>query len=80
MGVFKTIDQIEIQIKMPNPSQEPPASSKAQNYDLKDMNVLCPFKIKIERQYLEYGFFKDQWPYANQDPDANSQSGTSSVL
>ena len=48
MGVSKTSDHIQIKIKMPNPSQEPPASSKAPNDDLKDMDVLCTFKIKIE--------------------------------
>ena len=47
-GCIKTIDHIHIKIKMPNPSQEPPASSKAPNEDLKDMDVLCTFKIKIE--------------------------------
>ena len=45
MGVLKTSDPILIKIKMPNPSQEPPASSKAPNEDLKDMDVLCTFKI-----------------------------------
>ena len=52
MGVSKTSDHIQIKIKMPNPSQEPPASSKAQNEDLKDMDVLCTFKIKIESHGL----------------------------
>ena len=33
------------QDQMPNPSQEPPASSKAPNQDLKDMDVLFTFKI-----------------------------------
>ena len=42
------IDLIQFMIKMPNPSQEPPASSKAPIHDLKDMNVLCTLKIKIE--------------------------------
>ena len=46
----KTSDHIQIKIKMPNPSQEPPASSKAPNEDLKDMDVLCTFKIKIQSQ------------------------------
>ena len=36
--------------KMPNPSQESTASSKSPNQDLKDMDVLCTFIIKIERQ------------------------------
>ena len=47
-GVSKTSDHIQIRIKIPNPSQEPPASSKAPNQDLKDMDVLCIFIIKIE--------------------------------
>ena len=57
-------------IQMPNPSQEPPASSKAPKQDLKDIDVLCTFKIKIESQYYEHGFTEDQWPYLNQDQDA----------
>ena len=39
MSESKTSDNIQIKIKMPNPSQEPPASSKAQNQDLKNMDV-----------------------------------------
>ena len=65
---------------MPNPSQEPPASSKAPNEDLKDMDVLCTFKIKIESQNSEHRCIKDQWPYPNQDEYSKSQSGASSVL
>ena len=63
-----------------NPSQKAPASSKAPNHDLKDMDVLCSFKIKIESQNLEYGCTKDQRPYPNQYQDVNPQSGTSSIL
>ena len=80
MCVPKTTDHIRINIRMPNPSQEPPASSKAPNEDLKDMDVLCTFKIKIESQNLDHGCIKDQWPYPNQDQDAKPQSGTSSIL
>ena len=58
---------------MPNPSQETPASSKAPNEDIKDMDVLCTFKFKIVSQ-------KDNWPYSNQYQDAKLQSGTSSIL
>ena len=43
---MKTSYHIQIQIKMPKPSQEPPASYKAPNEDLKDIDVLCTFKIK----------------------------------
>ena len=71
---------IKINIKMPNPGQEPPATSKAPNQDLKDMDVLCTFKIKIESQNLEHGYIKDQWPYPNQDQDNKPKSGTSSIL
>ena len=50
MGISKTSDHIQIKIKMPCPSQEPPESSKAQNKDLKDVDVLCAFKNKTEGQ------------------------------
>ena len=48
MSVSKTSDHIKIGLKMPIQSEEPPASSKAPRQDLKDMDVLCTFKIKIE--------------------------------
>ena len=60
MCISKTSDHIQIKIKMQNPSQQPPVSSKAPNEDLKDMAVLCTFKIKIESQNLKYGCTKDQ--------------------
>ena len=65
---------------IPNPSQEPPASSKAQNQDVKDMDVLCTFKINIESQNLEHRYIKGNCPNPNQDKDPKPQSGTSSVL
>ena len=39
MGVSKTNKNVRFKIQMPNPSQEPPASSKAPNQDLKDMDI-----------------------------------------
>ena len=60
MGILKTIDYIKIKIKMPNPKQGPPAASKAPNEDLKDMDNLCTFKIKIEIKKSDHGFIKDQ--------------------
>ena len=60
MGVSKISDHIQIKIKMPNPKLEPPAPTKALNQDLKDMDVLCTFKIKIESQNSEKGCIKDQ--------------------
>ena len=44
MGVSKTSDHIQIKIKMPNPSQEPPASSKAPNEYL-DFRTLQDYKL-----------------------------------
>ena len=60
MGISKTSDHIQIKVKMLNPSQEPLASSKAQNEKLKDMDVLCTFKFKIEIQNLDHGYIKGQ--------------------
>ena len=51
MGVPKTSDHIQINIRMKNPSQEPPASLKAPNQDWKDMDFLWAFKIKIELKF-----------------------------
>ena len=65
---------------MPNPSEEHPVSSKAPNQDLKDMDVLCTFKIKTEGQNSDDGCLKDQWQYPNQDQHAKHQSVTSSIL
>ena len=50
MGVSKTSNHIKIIIKFPNPSQEPSASSKALNKNIKDIDVFLTFKIKIESQ------------------------------
>ena len=50
IGVYKNSDHIWIKIKISNCSQEPPVSSKVPNEDLKDMDVLYTFKIKIESQ------------------------------
>ena len=45
MGVSKTSENIQIKMKMANPNQDPPAFSKDQNEDLKDMDIPCTFKI-----------------------------------
>ena len=66
-GCIKTSDHIQIKIKMPNPSQDPPAFSKVPNQDFKDMDVLGALKIKIEDKNLEHGSTKDQWLYKNQN-------------
>ena len=54
----KSSDHINIKIKMPNPSQEPPASSKAPNRDLKDMDVLRTFKINLDCLNLDQRHIK----------------------
>ena len=60
IGVSKTSDHIQIVIKMANPTQDPPASSKAPNKYLKEMDVLYTFKINIESQNWDLGYIKDQ--------------------
>ena len=60
---------MQIKIQMPTYSQEPLASSKAPNQDLKDMDVLCTFKIKIGSNSLDHGFINNQRPYPNLDQD-----------
>ena len=80
MGASKTSDHIKNKIKMPNPNQEPLASSKAPNEDLKDMDDLWTFKIRIESQNWDHRCIKDQWPYKNQDQDGKPQSIPSSIL
>ena len=58
MGMSKTRDCIKIKIKRPSSSQEPPASSKATNEDLRDMDVLCTFKIMMESHRYIMGISK----------------------
>ena len=64
---------MQIKIKIPNLSQEPTAPTKAPNQDLKDMDVLRTFKIKIEVQKSEFGGIKDQWTYPNQGQNIKPQ-------
>ena len=67
---------------MPNPNQEPPASSKAPNKYLKDMVILCTFKIKTESQIWtmgisntsEYIQIKINMPNSSQEPPASSKA------
>ena len=73
MGVSKTSDHMQIKTKIQNLSQEP-SPNQSPNQGLKDMDVLCTFKIKIESQNFEYGWTKDQQPYQNQYQDAKPQS------
>ena len=61
MGVSKANKHNQIKTEIPNASKEPSVSSKAQNVDLKDMDILCTFKINKENQKLEKWCIKDQW-------------------
>ena len=79
MDETKTSDHIQINIMVQNPSQEPPASSKAPHDDLKDMDVLCIFKIKVE-PIFRTGDYQRQQLFINQYQDAKLQSGTYRVL
>ena len=72
VGESKISYHIQMKIKMLNPSQEPSASSKAPNRNFKNMDVLCPFKFKIETQILDHGCIKDHCPYSKQDQDDKS--------
>ena len=80
MGISNISDHIHIKIKMPNPSQEAPVSSKVSTKDWKDMDILCTFKMKKGSKNLDHGCIRDQWPDANQNQDAKHHSGTSIVL
>ena len=59
MGLSKTSDHIQIKIKMPNPSHDPPGFSKAPNKDFMDLDVLGTFKIKTEWKNIKHRSFKD---------------------
>ena len=78
MGVSKTSVHIQIKIEMQKPSQEPPVSSKAPNEDLKDMDALCTFKIRIDSQNSDHRCIKDQWPYPKL-PKPSQESPASSI-
>ena len=60
MGVSKTDDHIQIMIKMPKPNHEHPTPFKAPGRDLKEMIIICTFKIKIESLNFENECIKDQ--------------------
>ena len=59
MDISKTTEHIQINIKMLNPSQEPQTSFKTPNQDLKDIDVLYTFKMKIECQNRDHGYIND---------------------
>ena len=83
MGVSKIGDHIRINIKVSKPSQGLPTSSKVPNQNGKDMDVLCTFKIKIERaknwnmgvsKTSDNAKIKIKIPNPSQDPSASSEA------
>ena len=86
IGASKTRHRIHIKITMPNSSQEPPASSEAPNQDLKDMDVLCTFKINREQKTGNWVYQRSvtisksrsecQTPVRNIQPSPNLQIRT----
>ena len=82
MGVSKTNDHIQIKIKMPNPSQEPPASSKAPNEELKEWIFFAPSKSRQRAKIWIKGISKTSYciqikfkmPNPSQEPTASSKS------
>ena len=65
---------------MPFPSQEPPAFFKATNEDLKDIDVLCTFKIRQPQfgscvpKTIGPIKIKMKMPHPGQDPPASSEA------
>ena len=82
MDVPRTSDHIQIKIKIQNPSQEPPVSSKVPNKNIEDMDVLCIFKTKIESQIWQIGISKPsdhiqikiKMPNPSQEPPAPTKA------
>ena len=56
---------------MQNPNHEPPASSKAPDHVLMDIDVLCISKISLKCHNLDQGSIKGQESYPNLDYDTN---------
>ena len=69
-------------IRKPNPSQEPPVSSKPPNDNLKDRDVICTFKIKIDSKIWIMGVSKTndhiqikiKMPNPSQEPQVSSKA------
>ena len=73
MVVSSTSHHIQIKIKMPNPSQEPPASSKAPNEELKDMNDLSTFKVTEDIQNFAFSQGLPKKPNPKNPPKKNKK-------
>ena len=66
---------------MPNPSLEPTAPTKSPNQNLKDMDVLCTFTIKIEGAKIwnkvvskTSGHIQIKMPNPRQEPPLSSKA------
>ena len=75
----KVPDLIQIKIKMPNPIEEHPASSKAQMRTWRTWMFFTP--SNQDREPIFYHWcIKDPWPYPIQDQYAKPQSGSFIIL
>ena len=88
MVVSNISEHTIIKIKLQNLSQEPPASSKTPNKALKDIDVLCTFKTKIENQNSDHGCIKNsdhikikiKMPNHSQEPPAATKASNEDLI
>ena len=78
MGASKISDHIQINMKMPKPSQEPPAFYKAPNEDSKGCG--CSLHLQNKDREQKFGSWVCQQPVtiSKKDQDAKPQLGTCS--
>ena len=60
-------------IKMPNPNQEPPKSSKAQNQDLQDIEVFCKIGKEGVSKTSDHIQIQTKIQNPSQEPPASSK-------
>ena len=58
MVISKTSDHIQIKIKMPNPSQEPPESSNPQRRTYRTLMFFAPSKLRQRAKFWIMGVLK----------------------
>ena len=75
MGVPKTSDHIKINIRMQNPSQEPPVSSKAPNQDLKEKSIWrAKILYMVVSKTIDKIQIKIKMPNPSQEPPVSSKA------
>ena len=77
MGVSMTSDHIQMKINMPNPDQEPPAPTKAQKNDSKDMDVQCStIWTMVLSKTTDHIQIKKEMQNASQEPKIQRMGGS----